>query len=206
MTDDSWPEDVFERLYKTNPDPWGFQTSAYERAKYGETLGALGSRRFRFVLELGCSIGVMTDALVPSCDRLLGIDIAETALELARARCAAHAQVAFRRCRLPDEFPALEPGSVDLILISELLYFLSPADNARLAADALRVLAPDGMVVLVNWTGDTNTPCTGDEAAQLFVQACMTAGLAVTLSSRPDSYRLDRLERGPAGREGAGSA
>ena len=200
MSDESWHSDVFERLYEANPDPWGFQTSAYERAKYGETLAALGERRFRSVLELGCSIGVMTEALAPRCDRLLGIDIAETALALARTRCAAHPGVSFRRCRLPDEFPTLEPGSVALILVSELLYFLSPADNARLAAAVLRALAPDGMVVLVNWTGETNTPCTGDEAARLFIEACTAGGLAVTLGSRPDGYRLDRLERPPAER------
>ena len=199
MSDESWNGEVFERLYEANPDPWGFQTSAYERAKYAETLAALGTRRFRFALELGCSIGVMTQALAPRCDRLLGIDIAETALALARSRCDALPGVSFRRCWLPEEFPALEAGSVDLILVSELLYFLSPADNARLAAAILAALAPDGMLVLVNWTGETNTPCTGDEAARLLVGACTAQGLEVTLDSRPGSYRLDRLERAHPG-------
>ena len=201
MSDASWNGEVFERLYEANPDPWGFQTSAYERAKYADTLAALGAeRRFGFALELGCSIGVMTQALAPRCDRLLGIDIAETALALARARCEALPGVSFRRCWLPDEFPALEAGSVDLILVSELLYFLSPADNARLAAAILAALAPGGMLVLVNWTGETNTPCTGDEAAQLLIAACTQQGLAVTLAGRQGSYRLDRLERPPPAR------
>lgn len=190
MSDGSWPASVFDRLYAGNPDPWDFESSDYERAKYAETLAVLEGRHFRSVLELGCSIGVMTLALAPRCDGLLGIDIAEAALAQARVRCAGQPHVGFRRCQLPAEFPDMQPGSRDLILVSELLYFLSPADNAALAAKVCRALAPDGLLVLVNWTGDTNTPCSGDEAAELFTAVC---GLPVTLARRHDGYRLDRL-------------
>lgn len=185
----SWSGEVFERLYRSNPDPWGFESSPYERAKYAETLAALEGRHFRAALELGCSIGVMSALLAPRCDRLLGVDIAETALGHARLRCAAHPHVAFRQAMLPAGFPAVEPASCDLIVVSELLYFLSPADNAALAHRVRQALAPDGMVVAVNWTGETDTPCTGDEAAPLFLDAC---GLPVTLAVRREGYRLDR--------------
>lgn len=193
MTDESWPGAVFERLYETDPDPWGFESSDYERAKYAETLAALDGRRFRFVLELGCSIGVMTAALAPCCDRLLGIDIAETALARARERCAGIDHVAFQRAWLPDRFPDLPEGSCDLVLISELLYFLSPEDNARLAEQVMRVLAPGGLVLLVNWTGETNTPCTGDQAAELFAARCIEAERGPVTSARHEGYRLDRI-------------
>lgn len=192
MSDSSWPGTVFDRLYESNPDPWGFETSDYERAKYTETLAALEERRFRSALELGCSIGVMTLALASRCDRLLGIDIAEAALAQARTRCASLPHVTFQRGQLPEDFPSLEPGSCDLILVSEMLYFLSAADNARLAIDVRRALAPDGMLVLVNWTGETNTPCSGDQAAELFVTAC---DLPVTLAKRYERYRLDRMSK-----------
>ncbi|MGI4746126.1 MAG: class I SAM-dependent DNA methyltransferase, partial [Janthinobacterium lividum] len=189
MSEQSWSGDVFDRLYAEHPDPWGFETSPYERDKYAATLAALGNRHFGFILELGCSIGVMTAALAPRCDRLLGIDIAEAALARARERCAPFPHVGFKQARLPDEFPDLA-HECDLILVSELLYFLSPADIGRLAACVLRALAPGGMVVLVNWTGETNTPCTGDQASELFIAAC---GLPVGYDTRSTSYRLDRL-------------
>lgn len=32
----------FRRLYQTNPDPWAFNTSPYEQAKYRQTLDGLG--------------------------------------------------------------------------------------------------------------------------------------------------------------------
>ncbi|WP_419730436.1 class I SAM-dependent DNA methyltransferase [Lichenicola sp.] len=195
MTGTSWSGEVFERLYAGNPDPWGFETSDYERAKYAETLAALEGRHFRSVLELGCSIGVMSQALAGRCDRLLGIDIAEAALVLARARCAGLGHVRFERAQLPDGFPEMPPESCDLILVSELLYFLSPEDIGRLAARVLQAVSDDGMILVVNWTGETDTPCTGDQAAGLFVAACETAGFVVGLALRRDTYRLERLSR-----------
>ena len=38
----SLPAAYFEAIYERDPDPWRFQTSAYERAKYDATLAALG--------------------------------------------------------------------------------------------------------------------------------------------------------------------
>ena len=197
MSDASWSGEVFERLYANNPDPWGFESSDYERAKYAETLAALEGRRFDSVLELGCSIGVMSQAIAPHCDRLLGVDIADGALVLARARCEALPHVGFQRGQLPDGFPEMAPGSCDLILVSELLYFLSAEDIGRLAACVLRVVSDGGTILVVNWTGETDTPCTGDQAAGLFVAACEAAGFKVELALRRDSYRLERLGRKP---------
>ncbi|MGI4747797.1 MAG: class I SAM-dependent DNA methyltransferase [Janthinobacterium lividum] len=195
MSDRSWSGDVFDRLYADNPDPWDFETSEYERAKYAETLAALDGRRFGLVLELGCSIGIMTAALATRSERVVGVDIADAALERARIRCAEFGHVSFQRRTLPSEHPEIDAQSCDVVLVSELLYFLSPADNADLAAWVLRVLAPGGMIVLANWTGETNTPCTGDRAATLFIDACERAGMIVSLAARRDGYRLDRLSR-----------
>jgi len=44
-----------------------------------------------------------------------------------------------------------------------VLYYLGPADIERTAA-----LAPGGAVLLVHWTGPTNYPVSGDEAAERF--------------------------------------
>jgi hypothetical protein len=63
--------DHFERLYRSNPDPWGFDTSPYEQAKYRQTLAAVGARRFTAGLEVGCSIGILTRMLAPRCESLL---------------------------------------------------------------------------------------------------------------------------------------
>ena len=56
----------FDELYAGDPDPWGFETSAYEQAKYAATIDALEGRRYATALEIGCSIGVLTARLAPS--------------------------------------------------------------------------------------------------------------------------------------------
>ena len=56
MTDvPSRPASHFQRLYQANPDPWGFNTSPYEQAKYLHTVNVLGTRRFTSGLEVGTS-------------------------------------------------------------------------------------------------------------------------------------------------------
>ena len=49
-----------------DPDPWEFETSEYEAAKYDATIAALEGRRYATGLEIGCSIGVLTAAARPA--------------------------------------------------------------------------------------------------------------------------------------------
>jgi len=200
----SWGAEVFEQIYARSPDPWGFETSVYERGKYAETLGQLGSLRPVSALELGCSIGVMSQALAARCTRLLCLDAAPTALERARLRCAGLDHVTFRRGLLPADWPE---GRFDLIMISELLYFLSPADVDELARRACEAALPGCLIVLVNWTGATDTPLDGDAAADLFcsVVQAIGSGFRQPAVVRREGYRLDRLERRlPAAAAGPG--
>jgi SAM-dependent methyltransferase len=180
----------FQRLYDASPDPWGFVSNAYEQAKYRRTLKALDDRRFASGLEIGCSIGVLTQMLAPRCEALLGIDLLEQPLEAARARCADQPWVRFRRMQVPVDWPA---GRFDLIVMSEVLYFLAPADIGHTGRLACGSLLPGACVILVNWLGQSDDPCTGDEAADRFIAA--TAGaLLVARQVRETGYRLDLLE------------
>lgn len=190
---ESWPPEVFERLYARDPDPWGFHTSPYERDKYAATLAALPPGRFAAGFEVGCSIGVLTRQLARRCDSLLSVDVSEQALAAAREHCAGlevgSGYVDICRLRVPAEWPS---GRFDLIVLSEVLYFLGPEDLAATARLAAASLTPGGVALLVNWTGPTNSPCTGDEAAQRFMDA---AGLTPALQRREAQYRLDLLRR-----------
>lgn len=208
MTGESWSRAVFDRLYESDPDPWRFDTSPYEAAKYADTLDALGCRGFESGLELGCGNGAMTVRLAQRCDALLAIDIAPAAIALASARCAALGHVALRAASLPAEFDRAVQGAFDLVVVSELLYFLSGQDIDRLAGSVLAVLRPAGLLVLVNWTGETDTPCTGDQAADRFIAAMLRQDRFDACGHRRDRYRLDRLTRSgrPRGRRETGLA
>lgn len=185
----SLPPDYFAERYAKDPDPWRFATSDYEAGKYAATLAALPRERYAALLEIGCSIGVLTRALAPRCDHLLGLDVAEAALGQARARCADLPQVAFGRMQVPDEWP---DGTFDAILLSEVVYYLAAPDVARLAVRVGGSVRPGSDILLVHWTGETDYPLTGDEAAELFIRDA--SGYArVVRQDRAESYRLDVL-------------
>ena len=184
--------DYFEALYKDNGDPWDFETSAYEAAKYAETLAALPQPRFANALEVGCANGVLTTQLGSRCDALLSVDVSPTALASARARCADQPNVTIEQRRLPDDAPQ---GIFDLVMLSEVVYYWDSADIVRLARYLRGAVASRGYVMLVHWIGETDYPKSGDEAvAEL--HAALDDRVAVVRSDRHEAYRLDlwRLE------------
>jgi SAM-dependent methyltransferase len=191
---ESRPASHFRRLYQANPDPWAFTTSPYERAKYRHTMEILGDRYFTSGLEVGCSIGILTRMLAPCCASLLGIDIVEDPLQAARERCADQNQVRFERMRAPMQWPG---GRFDLIILSEVLYFLSPDDIAHCARQVGGSVLPGAIVLLVNWLGQSDDPCSGDQAAERFIYetsaARTSAALTVARQDRSARYRLDLL-------------
>ena len=185
----SLPPSYFDARYALDPDPWQFATSDYERAKYAATLDALPRDHYASALEVGCSIGVLTAALAERCDALVSLDLAERALAQARARCRSLPHVRFERAQVPGQWPQ---GSFDLILLSEVVYYLDAPDVARLSACVRNCLRPGGDVVLVHWTGETHYPLTGDEAAERFIDGAREF-LRVLGQTRTDKYRLDVL-------------
>jgi predicted TPR repeat methyltransferase len=187
----SVPTAHFDALYARADDPWGFETSDYEREKYAETIAALPPGRFARAFELGCSIGVLTGLLAERCDTILGGDCSEAAIERARRRNAGAPRIHFERMRAPGELPS---GSFDLIVLSEVLYFLSRDDLLATAAYCEGTLAPNGLVILVNYLGATDAAFSGDAAAEAFLEAAKPWATLDKALRRP-SFRLDVLAR-----------
>jgi cyclopropane fatty-acyl-phospholipid synthase-like methyltransferase len=183
--------DYFDSLYAADPDPWKFAASPYERDKYALTLEAMPKPRYRSALEVGCSIGVLTNSLASRCDALVAIDAAQTPLIEARRRCADLPGVRFEHMFVPEEWP---DGIFELILLSEVVYYLSRDDVGRLAAKVASSMSKGGSVILVHWTGPTNYPLSGDEAAALFVER-LGPNYVVEREDRYAEFRLDVLSR-----------
>jgi SAM-dependent methyltransferase len=189
---DSLPPDYFDAVYAHADDPWSFETSAYEHAKYADTLAALSCPRYDHALEVGCSIGVLTRRLAERCDQLLSLDVAERALEQARARCADQPHVQFERRQLPADFPA---GSFDLIVLSEVGYYWSLADLNRTLDRCTAQLRPGGHLLLVHWTPHVDDyPLEGEQVHQA-AHARDGAGLRHVHGHRKPTYLLDLFER-----------
>jgi SAM-dependent methyltransferase len=191
----SLPADYFDRLYDGNDDPWGFADRWYESRKRSATLAALTRPRYGDAFEPGCSVGLLTSALAQRCDHLLGTDVSSRALELARARVGDATQVRLEQRSVPDEWPL--DRRFDLVVVSELGYYLDPDDLDRLARLAETSLAPDGELVLCHWRHPVaDYPLRGDDVHERVLQ---TSGLAVAVSHTETDFRLDVLV--PRGRE-----
>lgn len=183
--DDTLSADYFEKLYLRNLDPWNFETSEYEQKKYLATVNAIPDREYFSGLEIGCSIGVLTEMLTSKCTALTAIDISETALEKARLRLEGSPEVNFMAGSVPADFP---PGKYDLIVISEVGYYLSMIDLLKLRDQVINALEENGVVVLVHWTHFVvDYPLTGDQVHDLFGQTV----LKLHSCSRTADYRLE---------------
>ena len=188
MTAEPSPRRVsFEALFSRDPDPWQFEASDYERDKRAATIAALGDRRFASGLEIGCATGVLTEQLSACCDAVLALDISDRALGLARERLRADPTIFFMCGEVPDDWP---DGAFDLIVLSEVLYFLSPEEIAATSRRAMASLTDGGICLLVNWTGENDLPVDGDEAVRLFAGA---ATWQCDLAECEPTYRIDRL-------------
>jgi SAM-dependent methyltransferase len=179
----------FERLYRESPDPWGYCTSDYERQKYAATLSALPRRSHGLTLEVGCSIGVFTARLAARCRHVVGIDFSLSALRLARRNLRGVSNVDLLRASFPEETP---PGSWDLILCSEVLYYLQPPALTEAIGWIGAQLSFGASVLAVSWRGvGGDEPHTGDE-----VHDRLSTELARwhALDARQDQYRLDRFD------------
>ncbi len=181
--------DWFEDLFAREGDPWEFETSDYERAKYDDTLAHLPPGPIGRTLEVGCANGVLTERLAPHVGELLATDVSETALAAARERGADRANIRFLSQRAPREMP---PGPFDLVVLSEVVYYWDRADVARLA-DWVRSggVARGGHLLLVHWIGETDYPQSGDAAVE-GLRADLGERVAVEVTERREKYRLDR--------------
>ena len=182
--------DYFDRVYAANSDPWNFSQSAYERYKYADTLAHLPRPRYSSGLEVGCSIGVLTEQLAGRCDRLLGVDVSEAALAQARRRCERLPQVSFARLHMPEEEPN---GTFDLLMISEIAYYWTRPDLERAMAMLAAHQRGGGHLLLVHWTPKVHDyPLTGDEVHDAWLAR---PEWRVLHDAARERYRLSVLER-----------
>ena len=137
-------------LYGASDDPYGVRTRWYERRKRAVLLAALPQERYVRAFEPGCGIGELSAELASRCDNLLATDFSDKAVQIAGERLRNHANVRVARQVLPDEWPQDE-GPFDLIVLSEVGYFLEAMDMSRLATHCALRLAPCGTLVACDW-------------------------------------------------------
>lgn len=185
-------EDYFKNVYAANEDPWNFETSPYEAEKYRSTLAALPRENYENALEIGCSIGVLSKLLAERCGHLLSTDVSEKALAKAAKRCHELTDVSFQKLSFPEEMPA---DNFDLIMISEVAYYLSPKDWETAVLKLFNIMKSEAHLVLVHWLPEVHDyPQTGDKVHNSFA-ILMKDQLKNVFSSRAENYRIDVWEK-----------
>ena len=142
-------DDALDEVHRVSEDPWGAESRWYERRKRDLLLAVLPHPRFRHALEIGCSTGALTAALLDRADRVLGVDRSPAALAIARRRLAGRNDVTLADLDVPAAWP--DAGPFDLVVVSEVGYFLSPAAVDGLVRRISSSLTPDGVVALCHW-------------------------------------------------------
>jgi SAM-dependent methyltransferase len=175
--------DHFERLYERDADPWRYRSSPYEERKHAATVASLALPRYAKALDLGCSIGVLSQRLAALCDEVVAVDTSMRALTMARESCRAN--ITFKQAHLPGG----DWGEgFDLIVLSEILCYLQKPAITVLARRIQQAALPGAEIIAVHGTGYNGCSLSGDAVSDALRQTLPGTSLA---SFRTRHYRLD---------------
>ncbi len=118
----------------------------FEKLDYLPRLVDFNGWRGRRVLEIGCGVGTDLARFARGGAEVTGVDISETALDLARQNFAASGLKGDLRLEDGTRLP-LDSESFDLVYCHGVLQY--SADPAGIVTEAHRVLAPDGEAVFM---------------------------------------------------------
>jgi LmbE family N-acetylglucosaminyl deacetylase len=144
----SAPISRFAEIYDGGGDPWGVSSNFYERRKRAVALAALPSEHYGSAVEPACGLGAFTRDLATRCDQVLAFDPVAGAVREARAATEGMAGVRIEQGALPADLPTTP---VDLVVFSEILYYLGDADLAGTVDRAVAALRPGGHLLAVHW-------------------------------------------------------
>jgi len=182
------PSDYFDATYERNDDPWGFETRWYEERKRALTMAILPEQRYGRALEIGCSIGVLTDQLADRVDELLAVDVSQAAVDRARQRVGDRATVELRD--VVHDFP---PGPFDLVVLSEVGYYFGAALD-RVLDDIDAAIGETGTLVACHWRHPVaDYPLAGDEVHQRI----RDRGLTMIAIHLEEDFVLEAFSRDP---------
>ena len=190
MITNTTSQEFFEEKYRRQQDPWNFAGSDYEQQRYDAIVQALAHRQYGQAFEPGCSVGVLTARLAPLCERLQAMDISPTAVQQAQSRCRLLSNVEITCGAFPGSLPR---GPFDLIVFSEVGYYLDEAQLQTAGDELVQRLAPQGVFLAAHWLGKSQDHLlSGDRVHEILLEL---GGLAHEYAERHAGFRLDRWIR-----------
>jgi len=138
----------FDELHSEHADPWDVDRRWYERRRRQVALALLPREVMGRTFEPGCSIGALTEQLAPRSSTLLAWDASRPAVELARRRVERFPHVQVEQGAIPVAWPE---GTFDLVVLSELGYYLSEVELGQALDATARSLGEGGTFLAVHW-------------------------------------------------------
>ncbi|WP_375396900.1 class I SAM-dependent methyltransferase [uncultured Sphingomonas sp.] len=139
--------DQFATKFSESDDPWLTFTDRDEAMKRRAILRALGPGPIGRVLELAAGNGSNSAAIAPRALRLDATEGTQEGTQLTAEAIAPWHRARALRLALPAPFPR---PLYDVVVIAELLYYLSPRDMRAVAEAIARALRPGGTLVLAH--------------------------------------------------------
>lgn len=184
------PISRFVELYERDDDPWRVADRWYEGRKRAVLLASLPQEEYGVAVEPACGIGVLTRSLAARCDQVVAFDPAPNAVRRARARTLDLLNVSVRTGALPQDLPS---GPVDLLVFSEILYYLGEGQLRETIDRAVTALPPDGQLAAVHWRPwAPEAPMSGERAHEILVAH---PGLRVLVEHWDEQFVLHVLAR-----------
>lgn len=137
----------FAAKFAGDDDPWRTFTARDEAVKRAAILHAIGHRPVGRVLELASGNGSNSAAIARMALRLDATEGTREGVDLTARAVAAWPRACASLLVLPGRPPRLV---YDVIVIAEILYYLSARDMARVAREMAARLTPGGTIVLAH--------------------------------------------------------
>jgi SAM-dependent methyltransferase len=170
--------DHFTGLYMAKDDPWDVATKWHNQRKYAVTLASLPREHYTRCYEPGASIGLFTRMLAPRCDAIVATDSVEEAVQQLRDNTADLPNVSAEQGMVPADLPT---GTFDLVVIGDLLYYLSGPDLQAFLDGLANLLEPGGDLVSLHFRDRGNDIYDGHNVHE-------------SLAARPELEHLIRHE------------
>ena len=175
--------------------PVGHRLAVVRDPEAGAAPGRAPRAEFRHGLEVGCSTGALAADLAHRCHDLLVVDASDNAVAAARNRLGRARPRARRTTHRPPRVAGAPGRGFDLIVLSEVGYFLSPRDLDDVVGQSGR-----GSRRTASWccvTGATRS-WAGRWTVRLCTRACSRA--AYVLSPRATAIGTSSCSCSPPGR------
>jgi SAM-dependent methyltransferase len=139
--------DGFAAKFDGNEDPWSTYTDRDEALKRRAILHAMGPGPWGRVLEVAAGNGSNSAAIAPRALRLDATEATSSGVALVAKSISGRSRARAIALTVPARLPR---SRYDIVVVAEVLYYLTARDMARTARDVAAALRPGGTLVLAH--------------------------------------------------------